>query len=96
MQPKPPVIDQDLLQAGTGVVGALGAYLYQAVTRKVTKLEEECDRLQERVNANEILLVGQYVKIDRFETLEKALFNRLDRFEDKLDDRLAQVHKKND
>jgi predicted nucleic acid-binding Zn-ribbon protein len=87
------MVDQDILQGGAGIIVALGGYLYKALTRKVSELEDECDKLHSRINANEILLVGQYVKMDRFEALEKALFNRLDRFEDKLDDKLAQVRK---
>lgn len=91
MRTKPAVVDQDLLEAGAGVVGALGTYLYQSIARKVSKLEEQCDKLHDRINANEVLLVGQYVKVDRFESLEKALFSRLDRFEDKLDEKLEKA-----
>jgi hypothetical protein len=51
----------------------------------VKEIEETNHKLADRINAVELLIVGQYVKTERFDALEKQLFCRLDKFEDKLD-----------
>ena len=79
-------MDQDtVLQATAAVAGVLATWVYNSMLKKIACLEKECTRLSERISANEIIMVGNYVKNDRFEKMEEALFAKLDRIEDKLD-----------
>lgn len=79
-------VDQDsLIQAGATVAGVLATWVYTGMVKKISGLELECSRLSDHINATEVLMIGNYVKNDRFERMEEALFAKLDRIEEKLD-----------
>lgn len=51
------------------------------------KLQEADSGLVDRVAAIEILVAGQYIRKDEFERLANALFTKLDKLGDKLDNK---------
>lgn len=79
------VDDQQLINWAVGVVGTAIAYVYKTLHDRMKDVERDSDQIKERISANEVLMVSNFVKNDRFENLERALFAKLDRIEDKLD-----------
>lgn len=77
--------EQQLINWAVGVIGASATWVLKTMYTRIGELERECDSIKDRIAANEVLVVSNFVKNDRFENLEKALFAKLDRIEDKLD-----------
>jgi hypothetical protein len=65
--------------------GGLIGFLLNAVWQAVKDLQKADSELVKKVSEIEVLVAGAYVKRDDFNELSKALFNKLDRIEDKLD-----------
>lgn len=84
--------EQQLINWAVGVTGASAAWVFKTMYTRIGELERECDSIKDRIAANEVLVVSNFVKNDRFENLEKALFAKLDRIEDKLDRKEDKHH----
>ena len=63
--------------------------------KTLSALRDENKALADRVAGIDVLVAGQYVKRDyfeaKFESLSHALFDKLDRIEDKLDDKVSRA-----
>jgi hypothetical protein len=95
----------DVISTLAGAFGVTMTWLFHLASKRIDGLEKQCEEAQsecrklgERINANEILLVGHYVKNERLDALEKSIaeqyyrqMQKLDRIEDKLD-RKADKH----
>lgn len=76
---------QQLFNVLFAVVGVLGGWWMKAMWEGLSKLETADRELGRQVNDLKVLVAGDYVRSDKFDTTTKALFAKLDRIEDKLD-----------
>lgn len=65
--------------------GSLGGWWMKAMWEGLKDLERADKQLSGKVTELQILVAGQYVKKESFDKLSNALFSKLDRIEDKLD-----------
>ena len=66
----------------------LATWLYSSLLRRIGTLEKEALKLHDRVNSTEVLMVKQFVPIDRFERFEDSLSEKIDKMEDKFERKL--------
>ena len=78
-------MDQTIVNWMLAGFGGLIGFLLNAVWQAVKDLQTADKELTAKVAEIEVLVAGAYVKKDDFNELSKALFNKLDRIEDKLD-----------
>lgn len=78
-------MDQTIVNWMLAGFGGLIGFLLNAVWQAVKDLQKADSELVKKVSEIEVLVAGAYVKRDDFNELSKALFNKLDRIEDKLD-----------
>lgn len=69
---------QTLFNIAVALVGMLGGWLLKTVTDELKILRAAYDRLKDDITNN-------YARRDDFKDLTKAMFEKLDRIEDKLD-----------
>jgi len=80
-------VDQTIINWLLGLFGTLIGILVKSLWQAVKDLQTSDKELVEKVNSIEVLVAGQYVKQDEFNRLSDAIFKKLDRIEDKLDDK---------
>lgn len=79
----------------TGFGGLIG-FLLTAVWQAVKDLQKADTELTKKVSEIEVLVAGAYVKKDDIDKLSNAIFTKLDRIEDKFDERLTnEYHRHN-
>lgn len=78
-------MDQTIVNWLLAGFGGLIGFLLNAVWQAVKDLQKADTELVKKVSEIEVLVAGAYVRRDDFNELSKALFNKLDRIEDKLD-----------
>lgn len=76
---------QQLFNIMFAIVGVLGGWWMKAMWEGLKDLEKADRELSKQVGDLKVLVAGDYVRTERFENLSNALFNKLDRIEDKLD-----------
>lgn len=76
---------QQLFNTLFALVGVLGGWWMKAMWEAIKNLEQADKALNASVGDLKVLVAGQYVKQDSFDKLSQAIFNKLDRIEDKLD-----------
>ncbi len=76
---------QWLINALFTIAGVLGGWLLTIFHQTMKDLQKFDFELAEKVHAIELLVAGQYVKKDELQALSVALFSKLDRIEQKLD-----------
>jgi len=76
---------QQLFNVLFALVGVLGGWWMKAMWEAIKNLEQADKALNDSVGDLKVLVAGQYVKQDSFDKLSQAIFNKLDRIEDKLD-----------
>lgn len=81
-------MDQQLFNIVFAVAGALGGWWMKAMWEAVKNLELADRHLSSEVSDLKVLIAGQYVKQDSFGKLSSAIFAKLDRIEDKLDNKV--------
>lgn len=84
--------ETELVSIALGATGVVASWLYKSVVNRISELEDEghklrdeCGKLSDRINHNEVITANNYVKNDRFDKMEALLFAKLDRIEAKLD-----------
>ena len=84
--------ETDIVSLAVGATGVVASWLYKSMVTRISELEdeghklrEECGKLSDRINHNEVITANNYVKSDRFDKMEALLFAKLDRIEAKLD-----------
>lgn len=82
---------QILFNIVIGVAGLLGGFVLTAVWNGLKELRDADSKLAEKVGHIEVLVAGSYVTNGRFEELAKALFTKLDRIEDKMDNKVDRA-----
>lgn len=80
-------MDQSIVNWLLGLFGMIIGFLLRAVWQSVKELQAQDRELAEKVNSIEVLVAGQYIKRDEFHQLSEALFKKLDKIEEKLDNK---------
>jgi hypothetical protein len=80
-------MDQQFFNWVIGALGALLGFLLNAVWQAVKDLQDADKDLTDKVSKIEVLVAGDYVKKDEFNSRIDALFGKLDRIEDKIDNK---------
>lgn len=76
---------QTLINWLLGGFGALIGFLLNAVWQAVKDLQAADKALATKVSEIEVLVAGDYIKKDDFQSSMDALFKKLDKIEDKLE-----------
>jgi hypothetical protein len=76
---------QTLINAVITLCGVLGGWVLKVIWDVVKELQVADKILVEKVNTIEILIAGNYISKLDFERLSVAIFQKLDKIEDKLD-----------
>ena len=76
---------QTLFNIAITLVGFLGGWVLNSLKSSIEGLQKADHELTNKVQSVEILVAGQYIKRDDLNDLSKAIFNKLDRIEVKLD-----------
>ncbi len=88
-------MDQTIFNWAIAALGTLGGWWMRVMWEEMKELKREDKALADRVAAIDVLVAGQYVKRDhfeaKFESLSHALFDKLDRIEDKLDKKVDKA-----
>lgn len=82
---------QQLFNVLFALVGVLGGWWMKAMWEAIKNLEQADKQLNANVGDLKVLVAGQYVRQDSFDKLSQAIFNKLDRIEDKLDGKADKV-----
>lgn len=82
-------MDQTWFNVAITALGGMAGWWMNVMWQNLKDLEKADKLLVDRVAAIDVLVAGQYVKREYFESkmadLHTALFHKLDRIEDKLD-----------
>lgn len=78
-------MDQTFFNWVVAGFGALFGFVLKAVWDSLRSLEIADKDLVNKVSAIEVLVAGNYVKKDEFNSVATAIFAKLDRIEDKID-----------
>lgn len=81
-------MDQQLFNIVMGVAGALGGWWMKAMWEGLKDLQRTDHALTQQVNNLQVLVAGQYMRREEFDKLSQAIFAKLDRIEDKLDNKV--------
>jgi len=80
-------MDQELFNLLVGVAGAGAGWWMKSIWDAVKDLQKADIHITNEVTSLKVLVVGEYVKQDTFDKTMDALFAKLDRIEDKADNR---------
>ena len=76
---------QTIINTAIALVGFLGGWILKVVWEGVKELQSADKILAEKVNTIEILIAGTYISKQDFDKIAAAIFQKLDKIEDKLD-----------
>ena len=76
---------QTFFNISVTLIGFLGGWVLHSLKSSIDALHKADADLTSKVQSVEVLVAGQYVKRDDLNDLSKAIFNKLDRIEAKLD-----------
>lgn len=79
--------DQVIINWLFGLFSMLIGFLLRTIWQAVKDLQTADKELTDKVSAIEVLVAGQYVKHIDFNRVSDAMFKKLDRIEDKLNDK---------
>jgi hypothetical protein len=80
-------IDQALLNWIFGFMSILLGFLLNTAWQTIKDLQKEDKIIKERLTAIEVLVAGTYIKKDELDRLSDAIFAKLNKIEDKLDNK---------
>lgn len=76
---------QTAINIAIGLLGTLGGWVLNNLRDSISTLHKQDADLTEKVQAIEVLVVGNYVKRDDLDKMSGAIFAKLDRIEAKID-----------
>lgn len=82
---------QILFNIAFAAAGTLGGFVLHNIWDAMRELQKADSGLAEKVSAIEVLVAGQYVKRDVFDSKIDALFNKLDSMETKFENKLDRA-----
>lgn len=80
-------MEQELLNWAFGLVNLILGGFIKAMWDSYKELKRADSALADKVNSIEVLVAGQYVKRDDFDKVANAIFLKLDKISDKLDNK---------
>ena len=80
---------QTAFNIAAGIAGGFGGWLLNNLFLSMRDLSKADTELAAKVSSIEVLVAGQYVKRDEFNSKIDAVFNKLESIEDKLDKRIS-------
>jgi hypothetical protein len=80
-------MDQQLFNMVIAIAGALGGWWMKAMWEGLKDLQKADHDLTREVAQLQTLVAGQYMRREEFERTSQAIFAKLDRIEDKLDEK---------
>lgn len=80
-------MEQELLNWAFGLVNLILGGFIKAMWDSYKELKRADSALADKVNSIEVLVAGQYVKRDDFDKVANAIFAKLDKISDKLDNK---------
>ena len=78
-------MSQEIFNWVLGGLGALLGFLMKAMWDAVKDLQQSDKELADKVSRIEILVAGEYVKKDEFNSIMLRIFEKLDHIEEKID-----------
>ena len=78
-------MEQSFLNWTFGIVNIVIGVILKAMWDSYKELKRADSALADKVNSIEVLVAGQYVKRDDFDRMANAIFIKLDKISDKLD-----------
>lgn len=78
-------MDQTIINWFLAGFGGLIGFLLNAVWQAVKDLQRADTKLAEKVGQIEVLVAGNYVKRDSFDSAVERIFQKLDHIEEKID-----------
>jgi hypothetical protein len=82
------MMDQNAFNIAIAIAGALGGWWMKAMWEAVKDLKVADERLATQVSDLKVLVAGDYVRREMFDRLSDAIFAKLDRIENKLDQKV--------
>lgn len=76
---------QTIINIAFGICGFLGGFMLKALWDSIKDLQSENKKLIAKIGDIEVLVAGEYVKSDKFDTTIQLLFAKLDKIEGKID-----------
>ena len=76
--------EQQVFNVAVAIIGALGGWLMRIMWQSLKDLQARDEKLADKVAQIEVLVAGEYVKRHEVGRMEKAIFAKLDRIEDKI------------
>lgn len=80
-------MNQDFLNWSFGILNLILGGFIKAMWDSYKELKKTDTELAEKVNQIEVLVAGTYVKRDDFDRVAHAIFSKLDKISDKLDNK---------
>lgn len=82
---------QTAFNIAAGVAGGLGGWLMNNLFMSMRDLSKADTELAAKVSSIEVLVAGQYVKRDEFNSKIDGIFDKLESIEDKLDRKINGI-----
>lgn len=80
-------MEQNLLNWAFGIANIVFGFVLKVMWDSYKDLKKADAELAEKVNSIEVLVAGQYVKRNDFDRVANAIFAKLDKISDKLDNK---------
>lgn len=85
------MVSQELYNIAIAIAGALGGWWMKAMWDALRELKNADENMARQVTDLRVMVAGQYVSQESFSRLSNAIFTKLDRIEDKLDNKVDKV-----
>jgi len=82
---------QTLFNILVALVGFLGGWVLTSLRASIAALYDSDIKLATKVQTIEVLVAGSYVKRDDLDKLTTAMFNKLDKIENKIDSKVDKL-----
>lgn len=76
---------QELYNTAIGFVLLLGGWFMRIIWDSLVKLQQADTSLADKLSRIEVLVAGEYIKKDEFNSIMLRLFEKLDHIEEKID-----------
>jgi fructose 1,6-bisphosphatase len=80
---------QDAFNIALTLVGTMAGYLLKSVWEAIKDLQTADLKLTEKVGDMEVLVAGQYMKREDMNVISRAIFEKLDKIDEKLDSKVS-------
>ena len=78
-------MDQNIINWAVAALGGLFGFILKSLWDAVTDLQFADRRITDKLASIEVLIVGDYIKKEEFNTISNIIFIKLDKIMDKLE-----------